>query len=106
MIGAASDNSRTEPAEARSHSHRVGLALNVPETVRREELAEVLHGLAANARATMGQLIRPDVLFEIFGRIQRATSFKHDNAQPAFGENFRGRDRKSTRLNSSHMSIS
>src|SRR5262249_9173431 len=71
--------------------HGVRLTLDFPGTIGREELAEVLHCLATNAGAAMWQLVRPDVLFKVSYRIQRAPRFQHDHAESTLCENFRGR---------------
>jgi hypothetical protein len=52
----------------------------------REQLAKICCLLSPYADAAMRQVIRPDMFFEILGRIQRRPSLKHDHVQSALGE--------------------
>src|SRR4029077_16912497 len=91
MVCSSSHDARTKPAEVRAGRRRVRLTLDGPRTRRCDEL--ILHTISwfqrvsGYARATAGKLVGPNVLFEILHRVQPRPGLKHDDVQPAFGEN-------------------
>ena len=58
---------------------------------------------AANAGAAMWDLIRPDVFFEVFLRIQSRARFQHDHIQSALGQHFRGGPACGARANNAYV---
>ncbi len=92
VIGAATDDARPKPAKARSRRRGVRFAIDLPCAVRRRKfVVDFAAKLAANANATVRQIVRPEVFFVIFFRIERRAGLEHDNVQPAFGQNLGGR---------------
>ncbi len=92
MIGAAANDAGAEPVELRPRRRGVGFAFDFPGAVGRHELvAQFVPELTADADAAMGQLIGPNVFFEILFRIQRRARLQHDHAEAAFSQHFRGR---------------
>src|SRR5262249_23256537 len=81
VIGSSAHDARAEPAKAGSGSNRVRFTFDLPRAVRSEKLGEVLRGLSANTHTAMRQLIGPDVLLEIFLRVNRRPGLEHDYAQ-------------------------
>ena len=67
MIGAAAHYSRTEPVKVAARSRGVRLPLDLPKTVGSHEFI----GAAPHAHSAISQLVGPDMLFEIFGGVQR-----------------------------------
>ncbi len=91
MIGTSTFDPRTEPAEVRSGSRGVGLAVNLPKSIGSQELAiQFVARPAADVRSAMGQLIRPHVLFVIGAGIQQRPRLQHDYIQAAFGQHLGG----------------
>src|SRR3954451_24307014 len=83
MIGAATNDARTEPAKTRSGCDRIRFAFNVPGTIRSEKFAEVCRLSAANSGPAMRQIIGPDVLFKGRRWIQWRAGLQQDHVQPA-----------------------
>src|SRR5437016_2705150 len=72
VIGAAADDAGSKPAEFIVRSHRVRLALDIPVSVGRAEIAplltpEVLFGVRSGAAVVY--LVGEDVLFEVLGGV-------------------------------------
>ena len=90
VIGASPNDARAKPSEFGSRSRGIRLAVNFPETVRRQKfVVQLMPVLASDAHSAMRQVVGPQVLFVILFRIQRRTSFQHDDAQPAFRQHLR-----------------
>src|ERR1700676_2420318 len=79
VIGAAADDARTEPLKVSAWCGSVGLAVDVPCAVGREEFTEIFAGVAADAGATMRQIVGPHQHFEIFFGIYWRTGFQQNN---------------------------
>src|ERR1019366_7069354 len=103
VIGAASHDTRTKPAETRTRSRGVGFALDLPESVGRQELAVEIVLLSAHADTAVRQLVGPDMLFVIFLRIERRAGFQQHHIQAALSENFGGRATGGARSNNTNV---
>src|SRR5579863_10357540 len=91
MVGAAAFDPRPKPAKRRSWSRSVGLAVNLPKSIRSQELTvQLVPRLTSDARSAMGQLVRPHVLFVIGTGIQPRPCLQHDYIQTAFGQHLGG----------------
>src|ERR1700692_3971284 len=91
MVGAAAFDPGTKPAKRRSWSRGVRLAVNLPKSIRSQELTvQLVPRLPSDARSAMRQLIRPDVLFVIGTGVQQRPCFQHDYIQAAFGQHLGG----------------
>ena len=99
MIGAATDDARAEPLKIGAGSRSVRLAFDVPGTVGREEFAEILFGVTANAGPAMRQVVRPQEHLEVFFGVNLRPGLEHDAVEAAFGEHLRGRTSASAGAN-------
>src|SRR5256885_1761523 len=88
MVGAAADDARAEPLKLRAGRGGIGLAVDDPGPVGREEFAKIVHGLATNAGAAVRQLVGPGPHLEIFFGIDRRTGLEQGYAETAFGQDF------------------
>src|SRR2546430_11135987 len=89
MIGTATDDARAEPLEICARRRGIGLAINLPGPVGREELAEILPRCSAHAGAAVRQFVRPHEHLEAFFGSDVRPGFQQGAVQAALGENLR-----------------
>ena len=91
VIGASADNARAEPAESRARSGDVRFAFDFPSAVGREEFVfQAALRAAADTRAAMRQVVRPDVFFVVSFGNHRRPGLEQRDTQAALGKYFGG----------------
>src|ERR1700679_3449214 len=91
MIGAAAFDARAEPAKGRAWSRRVGLAIDLPESVGSQEFpVELVPRPAADIGSAVRQRVGPHMLFVILTGIQQGPRLEHHYIQSTFGQHLGG----------------
>jgi len=90
VIGATADDARTKPLKIGTGSGGIGLTVDLPGAIGREELTEILAGVAADAGTTVREFVGPHKHLEIFLGGNVGSGFEEDAVEAAVGEDFRG----------------
>src|SRR6516165_4728717 len=103
MIGAPAHDTRAKPPEIRSRRRRVGFPFDLPGSIGRQKLPEILRRPAALTHTTMRQFVGPHKHLEIFFGVYRAPRLEQHNRKATLREDFGGHSAARPRADYTHV---